>query len=409
MKVKGVMGFFRKIFYFLARVIFDPPALVCILISALIQRARPRREKPAIFWGTIPANIIYHSRSAKMQGYTSVTVVRYSYYYQKQTDFDHDMVDLLDRCFLMRPLPILAKRFFSEYATFLWALPRFDIFMFYFGGTILKYSSLQKLELQLLHLAGKKTVFMAYGADVAVNSRARGLFFKHANAMDYPEYVRTDVAVERNLFYASKHADHIISGVDWVDFMPWWDQLIAGHFSIDTELWQPAAVPPARSGDKVVVLHAPNHRELKGTRFLIKACEELIAEGVPLELKLVEKVSNEEIRVLMDSCDIIADQFIIGWYAMFAIEGMSRGKPVMAYLRQDLLDLYTLFSYAGECPIVNTYPTKIKETLRMLVENPQLREELGKRGRPYVQEHHSLEALGVTFDAIFRKLWSTGK
>jgi glycosyltransferase involved in cell wall biosynthesis len=203
--------------------------------------------------------------------------------------------------------------------------------------------------------------------------------------------------------YCCRHADHIVSGVDWVEHMPYWDTLSCGHFAIDTDEWR-ASSSAARHVEPVKVLHAPNHRAIKGTRFLIEACDELKAEGVPIELQVVEGIPNRQLRELMQEADIVADQFVMGWYALFAIEAMALGKPVLCYLRPDLLELYTLFSFAGECPLVDAPPLEIKEPLRRLVENPDLREEIGQRGRRYVEDHHSLESIGGMFDGIFRQL-----
>src|SRR6185369_3456549 len=127
--------------------------------------------------------------------------------------------------------------------------------------------------------AGKKVVLLAYGADVQVMSRFRGLPHKHATCMDYPEFTRQEAQTLRNMEYCVAFADHVVSGVDWVDYMPRWDSLNAGHFAIDTAEVAPAPEQPEGDPDRpIVVFHAPNHRELKGTRFLIAACEELKAE-----------------------------------------------------------------------------------------------------------------------------------
>ncbi len=69
---------------------------------------------------------------------------------------------------------------------------------------------------------------------------------------------------------------------------------------------------------------------------------------------LAERVPNEKIRALMATVDIIADQLIIGWYAMFALEGMAMEKPVLCYLRDDLEKLYeaTGLIQIDELPIV---------------------------------------------------------
>lgn len=58
-----------------------------------------------------------------------------------------------------------------------------------------------------------------------------------------------------------------------------------------------------------------------------------------------------------------------------------------------------------ECPAVNMPADKIQENLRILVENPALRKELGEAGRKYVEKYHSLEAMGKILDKVYRKIW----
>jgi glycosyltransferase involved in cell wall biosynthesis len=54
---------------------------------------------------------------------------------------------------------------------------------------------------------------------------------------------------------------------------------------------------------------------------------------------------------------------------------------------------------------VNTPPEKIKENLKALIENPELRRELGMAGRRYVERHHSLEAVGGILNKIYHNVW----
>jgi glycosyltransferase involved in cell wall biosynthesis len=389
-----------------ARLVAPCLGLAVICWTAMAERRKPRRERPAIFWGVTPLiNIKFQSRAVSLLGYESKTVVRGVYAMHRRSDFDYLMSDILDLSPWMRRLPDYLKAPFEDYWTFAWALRHFDIFSFYFDSTILRHTPWKHAELQLLKFAGKKSLFCAYGLDAQVISRFQNLLHKHAHNMEYAAQVRGEYEVLRDIDYCSRHADYIIGGCDWVYSMPRWDRLVAGHFAIDVEEWQPAPVGDATGGRPVVVLHAPNHRETKGSRFLIRACEELKAEGVPVELVLAEKIPNTRVHELLRDCDIVADQFVIGWYAQFAIEGMSMEKPVMTYLRPDLLQLYTLNSYAGECPIVNTPPTEIKRVLRELIDSPQLRRDLGKKGRAYVRKYHSLESVGGMFDEVFRVLW----
>lgn len=351
-------------------------------------------------------NMKYHSLAMRRLGYESTTVVDQVYSIHSPEDYDVLTSELVERRRFVRRLPRRLKRLIEPYLTFTWALRNFDVFTIYTTGRILRNTSLRYYELQLLHRARKKVVLLAYGADVQVMSRIRGLPFKHAMSMDYPQFTRREAQTLHDMEYCVAHADHVVSGVDWVDHMPRWDTLTAGHFAIDTEEWTPAPEPVGRERERpIVIFHAPNHRELKGTRFLIAACEDLQAEGEPIELRLVEKVPNTEIRRQMAEADIVADQFIVGWYALFAIEAMAMAKPVLCYLRPDLLELYTLYSFAGECPLVDTPALDIKERLRELIHDASRRRELGLAGRRYVEDHHSFEAVGATLDEIYRSVW----
>ncbi len=69
------------------------------------------------------------------------------------------------------------------------------------------------------------------------------------------------------------------------------------------------------------MVHAPNHRGIKGTRQLIEA----VAQFAPRDCgsaDLLERRPNEQVRAAIRRSDIVADQFIAG-YALFAIEGLS--------------------------------------------------------------------------------------
>jgi glycosyltransferase involved in cell wall biosynthesis len=378
----------------------------CHLVLRLAASREARRAsspKPRIFWGPSPLiNIKYHSQAVGRFGYESATVVDQIYHINSRADFDHTTQEIVDRS----RVPSWLKPVLADYVVFLWAIRHFDIFHFYVDGGLLHRTPLKYREFQLLHRANKRVIVTSYGGDVQALSRSRNLLFKHAQNCDYPMSARGERGILRDIDYCVEHADFILSGVDWVDFMPYWDMLISGHFAIDTDEWAPSPVRKRQPGDPLVVLHAPNHRELKGTRFLLRACEELRAEGVEIELRLVEGAKNAEVHRLMADCDVVADQFIVGWYALFALEGMSMAKPVLTFLRPDLVELYSLFSWAGECPIVNTPALEIKETLRRLAANPGLCERLGRAGRDYVVKYHSLDAIGALFDTIYRRLWS---
>ena len=253
-------------------------------------------------------------------------------------------------------------------------------------------------------MAGVKIVLLPYGGDVQDMALSHNLNFKHAYSQQYKTTLLRRREVAKRVDYWSRNADHIIAGCEWVDYMHVWDTLMLAHFSIDTEKWRPTGTP--RTTGSFKVLHAPNHRHIKGSQYIIDAVEELRARGMDIELVLLEGVGNDEVRSRMQEVDIVADQLIVGWYAMFALEGMSMEKPVLCYLRDDLKDLYVTAGLVGpdELPIVECRPDTVKETIEELYGKREGLGEIGRRSRAFVERHHSLDAVGAVFDRINRSI-----
>jgi len=179
-----------------------------------------------------------------------------------------------------------------------------------------------------------------------------------------------------------------------------------GHFSIDTDLWTPLEKNGADKSTRLRILHAPNHPNIKGTDALIAAIEQLKSEGLDIELILLRGVPNSEIREAMADADLVADQFVIGWYAMFAIEAMAMGKPVLCYLREDLIELYVKAGLVAEdeIPLINTDLRDIAAKIRWAYHNREEIRALGRKGREFVKMHHSTEYVGSVFAEILNEI-----
>ena len=90
----------------------------------------------------------------------------------------------------------------------------------------------------------------------------------------------------------------------------------------------------------------------------------------------------------------------MGNYGYFALEAMALGKPVMCFIRKP--DQYLL--HPEECPIINTHVDTLKADLRRLVERRAELEEIGRRGRQYIEKHFSLEAFAGRLRRAYRDL-----
>src|SRR6476469_1456955 len=193
------------------------------------------------------------------------------------------------------PLP---QRLAQQFAAFGKLAPRTDVFHFYFGLTLVPKS----VQFPLLRALRKKSVFHYLGSDIRGKSRAELAYGERADA----EIVGSYDAVRW-----VPHAHVIPPGLDLRPFAP---------------------VPPSDS-PRPVVVHAPSNRQKKGTEQVVAALERL-----PVELDIVEGVPHEEARARYARADIVVDQLNAGWHGVFALEAMALGKPVVTYLKPDVVE-----------------------------------------------------------------------
>ncbi len=378
-----------------ARLIFDAAAgglvtLVWLLLVVPLSRARRwRRRPPRVLWGPVPIpNIVYSARADRLAGFVSRTLVYAPYRISERESFDH-VFDRIAR--------VPGFRRFTPYAAFLWAAGRADIYGFFFDGGLLQATPWWRWELRLLRLAGKEVVVYPYGSDARLPSATRRLGRWNLYADISPEHDGQTESVNRARRSAfARYATVMLGCADIVD-LPRLDGIFLYPFDLDG--WH--ARPEVDDGI-VTVVHAPNHRHFKGTRFLVHAIDQLQREGMKVELRLVEGLKTSEARPIYESADVIADQFLIGAYALFAIEGMALGKPVICYLNDEFRRHHPEWS---ECPIVSANPDELLGALRRLVESGDLRRRIGSLGPAYVREYHSLEASAARMASIYGRIW----
>jgi glycosyltransferase involved in cell wall biosynthesis len=366
-----------------------PTILVFLVAVVPMARLWPRR-RPRILWGTTPIlNLRYSVEADRAYGYESASLVYRVYHPSARSAFDH----------VWEPFgPLPGVRQLGPYLALVWAGLRFDIFCFYFDGGLLAETPFWRLELPLLRAAGKKIVVWPYGGDARLPSITRASGGWHAYSEVPPGAEDRDEADVRTRVAAfGRWASAVLGCADLVESLPRLDGVLP--YAFDPTGWEP--VEPD-GGPVVHVVHAPNHPHYKGTRFLEAAVDRLQEDGLPVELVLVQGLSNEEARREYARADVIADQFLIGAYALFAIEGMALGKPVLCYLNPRFARYHPEWA---DAPIVSANPDNLERELRRLVEDSALRRELGARGPEYVRAVHSPEAVGAQLDELYRRLW----
>ena len=157
---------------------------------------------------------------------------------------------------------------------------------------------------------------------------------------------------------------------------------------------------PYVNNKKPLILHIPTDREVKGTPFVLKAIDRMKAEGLSFDFRLQEpNLTQRQVRELLSTADIIVDELRGGAHGITAAEAMACGKPILTYIRDDLIK-----KYPSDMPIVSANPDNIFERLNELVLDDKLRHETGKKGRAYVEKYHSLEVIGPELLKIYSEI-----
>lgn len=248
----------------------------------------------------------------------------------------------------------------------------YDVFHFHFGYSLLP----QNLDLWLLKRLNKK-VFMEYhGSEVrresvyAAHNPDREGFSGIAERESYKKQKRVARHVDGIMVHDRELADQLYDFPVKVFQLP---------LRIDLARFTPSYPRP---GSRLRIVHSPSRREVKGTAHVIKAVETLSLK-YDLEFILVAGRDNREAKKLYQSADIVVDQLLVGTYGMLAIECMAYGKPTVCHLRDDLLD-----SFPEKPPLHNANPDNLERRLEELIIDFDLRRELGRRGRRYVEKYH---------------------
>ena len=267
-------------------------------------------------------------------------------------------------------------------------------------------------DVALLKRVGKGIVVTYQGDDARQGDYCRAnheITFATEVGPDYYN-ARSDAHKRRQVARFARYADRIYAlNPDLLSVLPPSAEFLP-YASVDPRRWEPV-FPEPRARPRV--LHAPSHRGVKGTRFLLEATERLRREGVPFDLDMIENLPHAEATRRYRDADIVVDQLLAGWYGGFAVEAMALGKPVIAYLRES--DLHHVpREMRTELPLIHATPTSIYDVLKdWLTARRHALPERGRAGRAYVERWHDARAIAKRligdYEAILRERESRGR
>jgi hypothetical protein len=188
------------------------------------------------------------------------------------------------------------------------------------------------------------------------------------------------------------HRFHMVQAVSTIDL-----QRVAPHelhwlpTAYDLEAMAEIGRENRTEHDGILVVSAPTNREIKSTGALIAAVAALQAEGLKVELELIEGRTWAECLVRKASADIYFDQVGLG-YGCNAIEAWGMGIPVVAGA-----DEWTLGQMRKEwnlgprqkLPFYEATEETIVDALRALVKSKDLRAKYAALGAAHNAKYHA--------------------
>lgn len=368
------------------------------LLRPLLRSMRGGKRL-SVWTGPPIINMAVNARAESLLGVRSVTVAPYTYFVTSQFDFNLTPSGPLRLAAI--PLRYLACLLVCLFA---------DRVHVYVDGGLLPQQgqrNFNRTELRLYHLLGVRTFAWTYGADVRVQRRTRALGEPNC-CTDCTQVMRACVCSDSigaaNYEFVRRHVTAVFSMGDMIEYTPgsrndlfFWPVDLAADGG---RRYRPV-YPDAAAARPLRIVHAPNHREFKGTRYIEQAVAELRAEGVQLELVLVERLPNAQALEIYREADLVVDQVLVGYHGYFALEAMALGKPVMCFIR----DRGRYLLHPQECPMIDVHLGSLKETLRRWAcADRSLLEGTGRAGRRYVEDNYGLDAFAARLATAYREL-----
>lgn len=290
----------------------------------------------------------------------------------------------------------------EAFIAFLRCVLRYDVFNLFFSGGVLRRTALASMELKLLRLAGVRVVMFPYGSDAFALDRIPYPRWREVLAADYPKLAIESPRIEERIRRFSADASAVVGCLVHAVCLPRRDHMMLTCYPVDTDRIEPAF--PSPMTPIMRVFHAPNHRVVKGSQYLIEAVARLQAEGLPIELDLAERVPHHEVLARMRESVVVVDQLIFG-YALTAMEGMALGKIVITGRNPDAHDaLFADHEGYRNSPMLKASPETIEDVLRNLLASREHWHSIGRASRAYVEKWHSPAATARAWTGVYKRL-----
>ncbi|WP_238900095.1 glycosyltransferase [Clostridium sp. YIM B02500] len=349
-----------------------------IKVDDIISDFNPiNQSKLKVIHGTMEiANQAYTmTEGLKKLGIESKTLNYYPNYLGYKSDYILDVNSFKDINEANIETKIIASKMIAEN----------DVFHFYFGTSLtLDYS-----DLPLLKELGKKVIMQYVGSDVRMYSKAIKL-------NKYVNVKKNEDQIKRKLELISRYVPDCLVDYELAEYVKDYHTNI--HYIRATINLNEYKLIQETHNLKLKIVHAPTSPEFKGTKYILKAIEEL-KEKYDFDFELVQGTSHEQATKIYEKADLIIDQILAGSYGLFAVESMAMGKPVICWISDFMRE-----EYPKELPIISANPDTIKEKIEYAINNKDMLKEIGIKGRMYAEKYHDINKISRNMIKIYERI-----
>jgi hypothetical protein len=249
-----------------------------------------------------------------------------------------------------------------------------DVFFFLWARQSLLH---QNQDYPILRQLGKKIILYFVGSDVRSIPAYKQWYQAGRKYLDQLPFTNEPIS---NPLYAIRAAEMY---ADLIFSVP--DQSVLGvrpymHAFVPMNMSCYTFHVPAR--DIPLVVHAPSRGWLKGTEYIMKALEDLRAEGVSFDLRLLQDIPNQQVIDAFVDADVVIDELFFPLYGKTTLEAMACGCAVANG------DDEGYEPFPPDRPICQINPENIRKQLGNLLTNKELRIKLAHEGRNYAEKYH---------------------
>lgn len=318
---------------------------------------------------------------------------------------------------IRKTLPFVSRKICSlfiellRFVFFIECICRYDVFIFGFGHSLLRYN----LDLPLLRMLKKHIIAnMSHGSDMTL-PYIDGAFLNMEGKMPPLSflYMRSKELKSRIKKF-ERYSDYLIGSPLSSSFLatkPYINIFYIGrvsqanHFSpvIANSQVSKSSENMAFQFKHFKILHAPSHAPGKGSNIIRRIIQNLIELGYRIDFREIMGVTNDIVAQELNNCDFVVDQV----YADLPMSGLATeaacfGKPsILAGYGLD--ELSKMVHSQRFPPSIICHPEGLEATILELIQSPEKIFSLGALAKKFVASQWSEKNVALNYLKLISK------